>query len=187
MVKIKLKANTHFYPMPMTLIGTHDGTKANFTAIAWITRANYQPPLVTVTVNKNHYTAQLIEKNKQFSINVPSKDLVVETDFCGITKGSKEDKSKLFEVFYGEYEFAPMIKECPINMECLLIQVVELPSNNLYIAEIMNAYSEDHFLTDNKPDITKIQPFSLTMPDNNYWLVGESIGKAWSIGKELKE
>jgi flavin reductase (DIM6/NTAB) family NADH-FMN oxidoreductase RutF len=71
-------------------------------------------------------------------------------------------------------------------MECMLRQVVELPSNNLYIAEIINAYTEDRYLTDSKPDIEKIQPFTLTMPDNNYWLVGEKVGKAWSIGKQLK-
>ncbi|NHJ49599.1 MAG: flavin reductase family protein, partial [Asgard group archaeon] len=127
MVKIKLKPNTHFYPMPMTIIGTQSGDKANFTTIAWITRANYQPPLIVAAINKKHFCAKLIESNKQFSINIPDKDLVVETDYCGIVKGLKEDKSKLFEVFYGDFEFAPMITRCPINMECLLRQVVELP------------------------------------------------------------
>jgi flavin reductase (DIM6/NTAB) family NADH-FMN oxidoreductase RutF len=187
MAKIKLNNNTHFYPMPMTLVGTADKNKANFAAIAWINRVNYQPPIIMVGINKNHTTAQLIDQNKEFSVNIPNRNLVAQTDYCGITKGAKEDKSALFSIFTGELQFAPMIKECPINMECKLLQAVELPSNNLYIAEIHAAYSEERFLTNGKPDITKIQPFTLTMPDNTYWAIGEPIGQAWSIGKELKE
>jgi hypothetical protein len=38
-------------------------------------------------------------------------------------------------------------------------------------------------LSEGKPDIQKINPFALTMPDSNYWAVGEQIGKAWSVGK----
>lgn len=187
MEKIELKLNTHFYPMPMTLVGTQEKEKANFAAIGWINRANYKPPLIVAAINKNHFTAKMIEQNKEFSINIPGKDLVVKTDYCGITSGKKEDKSQLFEIFYGTLEHAPMIKECPIAMECKLYKMVELPFNNLYIGEIIGAYSEERFLTENKPDIQKIHPFTLTMPDNNYWSVGENIGKAWSSGKKLKQ
>ena len=33
----------------------------------------------------------------------------------------------------------------------------------------------------------KIDPFLLTMPDNTYWSLGESIGKAWNAGKKLMQ
>ncbi|MBD3191203.1 MAG: flavin reductase family protein [Candidatus Heimdallarchaeota archaeon] len=187
MEKIELKPNTCLYPMPVTLVGTQEKEKANFAAIAWVNRANYNPPLVVAAVNNNHFTAKMIEQNKEFSINIPGQDLVAKTDYCGITSGKKEDKSRLFEIFYGKLEYAPMIKECPLTMECSLYKMVELPSNNLYIGEIISAYSEERFLTENKPDIQKIQSFTLTMPDNNYWSVGENIGKAWSVGKKLKQ
>jgi hypothetical protein len=59
---------------------------------------------------------------------------------------------------------------------------VSLPSNELFIGEIMEAWSEERFITEGKPDILKMEPFTLTMPDNRYWAVGENLGKAWSIG-----
>ena len=67
-------------------------------------------------------------------------------------------------------------------MECELTNAVELPSNTLFIGEIIAAYTDEQYLIDGNLDINKIRPFTLTMPDNNYWRVGENIGKAWKIG-----
>ena len=39
------------------------------------------------------------------------------TDYCGLYSGRKVDKSRLFEVFYGELKTAPLIMECPVNLE----------------------------------------------------------------------
>jgi len=41
-------------------------------------------------------------------------------------------------------------------------------------------------LTDGKPDIRKLNPLLLTMMDNRYWIVGEYVGDAGSIGKNVK-
>jgi flavin reductase (DIM6/NTAB) family NADH-FMN oxidoreductase RutF len=79
-----------------------------------------------------------------------------------------------------------MIAECPVNMECKLVQVVELPSNYLFIGEIVGAYCEEGCMTGGKPDIGKVDPFLLTMTDSRYRAVGEHIGDAWSSGKKLK-
>jgi flavin reductase (DIM6/NTAB) family NADH-FMN oxidoreductase RutF len=71
-------------------------------------------------------------------------------------------------------------------MACKVYDAVKLPFDTLFIGEIVEVFSEDRYLTDGIPDVTKIRPFTLTMPDNNYWEVGKNIGKAWSIGKKLK-
>lgn len=62
-----------------------------------------------------------------------------------------------------------------------------MPTNELFIGEIIETHIEPQYLTDDIPDIKKIDPIFLTMPDNNYWTLGEKIGKAWSAGKELKK
>ena len=71
-------------------------------------------------------------------------------------------------------------------MECSLFETVVLPSNKLIIGEIVAAYSEDRYLTNGKLDILKMRPFLLTMPDNNYWEVGEKLAKAWNAGLNYK-
>ena len=70
-------------------------------------------------------------------------------------------------------------------MECKLVKAVDLPSNALFICEIVGAYTEEQYLTDGQPDIRKINPSTLTMPDNNYWTVGDHVGEAWGIGRNF--
>lgn len=185
MGKLNLGANV-FTPMPVTLLGIKIREKANFMALGWVSRLNTRPPLIGAAINKHHYSSEGIMENKTFSINIPSKDMIKETDYCGIVSGRKTDKSELFNVYYGKLETAPMIEECPFSMECKLVDIHEMPSHNLLIGEIIETYIDKQCVKDNTPDINEIDPLFLTMPDNNYWTLGENAGKAWKVGKELK-
>lgn len=185
MRKVSLGKNAFVYPMPMTLVGVKADDKANFLAVGWVSRVNASPPMITVALGRHHYTNPFITKSKAFSINVPGTGLLEKTDYCGLVSGGKADKSAMFDVFYGELKTAPMIRECPVNMECQLVRTVELPTNDLFIGEIVAAYADEVCMTDGKPDIRKISPFTLTMPDNSYWAVGPQAGKAWNDGKKL--
>ncbi|GBC60584.1 flavin reductase [Desulfonema ishimotonii] len=42
-------------------------------------------------------------------------------------------------------------------------------------------------MTDGKPDVKKLDLIVLTMPDNRYRTLGEYVGDAWGIGKEMKK
>lgn len=183
--KIKINNNIFVYPMPVTLLGANVEGKANFMALGWVSRVNANPPMIGVGVNKSHYTPQGIKENGSFSINVPCAEMVRETDYCGLVSGEKIDKSDLFEVFYGELGTAPMIKECTLNLECRLTETLEFPTNYFFVGEIIATYSEEKYLTQGKPDIKKMEPLLLTMPDNSYWTVGDYAGAAWKIGKSL--
>lgn len=172
-------------PWTQTILGTHLKGKINFMALDWLTRVNYLPPMIGICVNKKNASHEAILETEQFSINVPSVKMVEITDYTGIVSAINADKSDLFEVFYGELKSSPLIKECPLNVECKLYQSVDLPSNYFFIAEIINIYANENCLTDGIPDIKKINPFLLTMPDNRFWSVGEGVGKAWHDGREI--
>jgi flavin reductase (DIM6/NTAB) family NADH-FMN oxidoreductase RutF len=187
MEKINIGNNVFIYPMPVTLVGATVEDKANFMAVGWVSRVNYAPPMLAIALSKTHYTNVGIRENKTFSVNLPHADLMEQTDYCGLVSGKRTDKSSVFEVFYGELKTAPMIKKCPLCLECKLVDIHELPSNDLFIGEIVGAYTEEGYLTDGKPDIRKLNPLVLTMPDNSYWTIGQHAGKAWSVGKRLKK
>lgn len=187
MEKTNLGKNSFIYPMPVTLLGTGHREKTNFMALGWLSRANGNPPLLVAGVNKAHLTTQLVKENKAFSINYPAEDMIKEVDYCGLVSGRKEDKSQLFTVEYGELENAPLIEECPLCLECKLVDVYEMPTHNLFVGEIVASYADERILTDGKPDMGKLNPLLLTMPDNHYWTVKEKVGKAWNVGRGLKK
>ncbi|TXT57875.1 MAG: Flavin reductase [Candidatus Thorarchaeota archaeon] len=187
MDKKKIDANAFVYPMPMVLVGTHYQDRPNFMPVGWINRVNFNPPLLGAGINTRHTTAEAIMDTEVFSVNIPDVTMVKVTDYCGIVKGKNVDKSDLFDIFYGALKSAPMIKQCKMTMECKLYQKVEFPTNTLFVGEIINAYADESILTDDTPDIKKLKPFTLTMPDNRYWTVGNELGEAWNIGNEMKE
>jgi hypothetical protein len=113
-------------------------------------------------------------------------EMVKETDYCGIVSGKKVDKAKLFETFYGNLQTAPMIKGCPLNMECKLIKTVDFPNHDVFVGEVVETYCDEQYLTDDIVDFSKIQPILFVMNDRSYWKLRERFAKAWNIGNELK-
>ena len=172
--------------MPVSLVGAQVDGKPNFLAVAWFSMVSYKPPRIAIALGKGHYTNPGIKENKTFSVCLPSEDMAEITDYCGIVSGKKTDKSEIFDLFYGELDTAPMIKDCPLNMECTLVDVVESSMNEIFIGEIVGTYTEEKFLTDGKSDFKKIKPLILSQPDTSYWRLGEPLAKAWSVGKKYK-
>jgi len=170
--------------MPVTLVGANIKGKPNFNVIAWFNLANHNPTLVSISSSKTHYTNKGIRENKTFSVNIPSTSLIEKVGYCGLNSGQKVDKSKVFNVFYGELKTAPMIRECPINIECKLLQVVKLPHCELMIGKIAEVYSEQKYLTGDRLDVKKIDP--LIYEQGHYWKVGEYIAEAFDIGRNFK-
>jgi flavin reductase (DIM6/NTAB) family NADH-FMN oxidoreductase RutF len=170
-----------------TILGTHVKGKANFMALGWLTRCNFKPPMIAIAVNKSNQSADGILDTGEFSVNVPSTEMVGITDYTGLVSAKKTDKSGLFEIFYGQLKAAPLIEECPLNVECRLAEKVELPTNFLFVGEVVGVHAEDSFLTDGHPDPEKINPFMLSMPDNRFWALGNCVGRAWQEGKSFKK
>lgn len=187
MKKINIGKRPFMYPMPMSLVGTMIDKKPNFMAVGWIAPVNYDPPMLGIALGKMHYTNIGIKEQKSFSVCIPNKALVQKTDYCGLVSGKKKDKSMIFRVFYEDYANIPLIDECPICIQAKLERIVDLPSNEFFIGEILNTFADESCLVDGIPDIKKLNPFTLTMPDKRYWHVGDCIGGAWSIGKDFKE
>ena len=185
MPKTKLGADVFLYPMPVTLVGANVNGKPNFLTVAFCGIMNPHPPVIYAALNKSHHTNPGIKQNRTFSVNVPSADMVRATDYCGLASGHDVDKSGLFQVFYGELETAPMIEECPLNMECRLIKSIDLRMDEVFMGEIVQSYGDESYLTEGLPDVRKLDPMAFTIHDNSYWKLGEKVGKAWSIGKNF--
>src|SRR4030067_1522067 len=182
-MKAKLGPKNCLYPMPTTLIGAVVNGKPNYITIAHVGIMDMES--VSLGMNKSHYTNQGIKDNKTFSVNIPSARMVKETDYCGLTSGKDEDKAALFKTFYGILKTAPMIEQCAINMECALIKTGDFPNHDIFIGRIAETHRDESVLTNDVVDFGKLQPILFVMNDRSYWKIGDKIGKAWNIGKEL--
>ena len=189
MEKVKIGALTLVYPTPAFLIGTNVAGKPNFMTAAWSGIACSEPPMISVAIRHPRYTLKGMYENMSFSVNVPSASQVKEVDFCGIKSGAKEDKVKAcnFKVFYGKVETAPMVEQCPVNLECRIAHMLNLGSHMLVVGRIEEVYVSGDCITDGHPDVKKIRPLLWTMlPANVYQELGEVAGKAFKIGLDLK-
>lgn len=184
MPKAKLGPQTLLYPMPAVLVGSVVDGKANFMTAAWCAIACMKPPAISVAVNHSRHTLKGIQEKGTFSINVPSTELVRKVDFCGIYSGRKKDKSEMFDVFYGDLRTAPLIRECPVNLECKLAHSLDLGSHSLVVGEIIQTYVEEDCLTDGKADPQKIDPLVFLPSVQKYAKLGDLIAKAFHVGKE---
>lgn len=185
MDKITLGPMPYMSIMPTVLVGANVKGKVNYMTAAWATVACMAPPMVCVALNKTRYTAKGIEENKTFSLNIPAAKHVVETDHCGLVSGAHEDKSKVFKSFYGKLKTAPMVEECPVNIECKLFKSVDCGSHLLHIGEVVEIYADESCVTNGKPDIEKIRP--IVYAQTTYFEVGKQVDNAFSAGKKYKK
>ena len=191
MEKITLGPQTLIYPMPAFLIGANVDGKPNFMTAAWSGIAASTPPMITVALQHHRYTLRGMRENLTFSVNVPSAELVRETDYCGLVSGStKADKAKEcgFNIFFGKLKSAPMIEQCPVNLECKAMHFLSLGSHCLVIGQIEEVHVSDSCMTNGKPDPAKIDPIMFTTgTDNAYFKLGGKVGPAFKIGMEIKK
>ena len=183
-MKKAIGPQTLLYPMPAVLVGTQVNGKPNFMTAAWCGVAASEPPTISVAVRSARYTYKGISANHTFSINIPSADMAAKVDFCGIYSGHKIDKSEIFNVTYGKLDTAPLIQECPVNLECKVIHSLDLGSHVLFIGEILDTYIDDEHMTAEKVDPAKIDPLIYTTGARQYQRLGEIVGKAWHMGKK---
>ena len=187
MDKTKLGAGSYLLPMPIVLVGTNVDNRPNFLTIAYVGMVGHAPAMIEIALRKNRFSSAGIKENQTFSVNAASASMVDATDYCGIYSGKKVDKSKVFEVFYGELKTAPMIAESPLNLECQLAKVLDLGgSHEVFIGEIVQAYSSEEYLSSGQPDLQKIQPIVYDGSSTSYWTLENKLARAFQVGKDYK-
>jgi flavin reductase (DIM6/NTAB) family NADH-FMN oxidoreductase RutF len=189
-MKKKIDPMPLLLPQPAVIVGVDVGGKPDLVTVAWANIACGTPPYMTIALNRVRHSLKGVRENMVFSVNVPNTKQVKELDYCGIATGATYDKVKdcNFKVFYGEIAGAPYIEECPVNIGCKVEHILKLGSHYLIVGPIKEIFVSEECMTEGKPDVKKIDPIVyLTYPANTYNTVGEFIGKAFSIGKEIKD
>jgi flavin reductase (DIM6/NTAB) family NADH-FMN oxidoreductase RutF len=184
-MKKEMGAKMCLYPMPTTVVGTMVDGRPNYLTIAHVGIMDFET--LSIASAKKHHSNRGIKENGCFSVNIPSIGDVVTTDYIGIVSGKETDKASLFTPFYGKLKNAPMVEELPVNMECRLVQTLDLPRHDIFIGTVVETYCEERVMTDGRLDYRKLDPILYTHFDRGYWKLGERFADAWKVGKDRKE
>jgi flavin reductase (DIM6/NTAB) family NADH-FMN oxidoreductase RutF len=176
MMKTKI-ANVPFGPFITVLAGATVNGKPNYATIGAYGVVS-EKPVLYISLKNSHYTTSGVAENGFFSVNIPSSGSVDKTDFCGCVSGNKEDKSNVFEPFYDAAGNAPMIKECPVNYLCKVIQTIPIYDFTMFIGEIVAAYANDDCLENGRPDALKAKP--TVMMGSGYFDIKDRVGSIFS-------
>lgn len=178
---------TWILPMPVLVIATYgdDGT-ADVMPAAWGTIYDYGKILIALAMD--HKTVKNLKKTKAFTVSVATKDQLEAIDYAGIVSGNNTpDKMERtgFTLEKSKFVNAPLIQELPVTLECELQEITS--DDCAVIGKIVNASAEESVLDESgKPDLGKVQPVVFDSVKNEYYALGDVVGKAFRTGASRK-
>lgn len=178
MSKIRLPPQVEaLYPVPVVLVSSGDKGNANIITIAWCGVVCSNPPLLSISIRPSRHSHKIISERKDFVINIPNEDLLEKTDICGMVSGSSIDKFKacVFTKIPSSEVSAPLIKECPVNIECKVIRDLSLGTHDLFIGRVVNVHADEEIL-DKKGNIDFKKAKAFVFNRGEYWSLGKKIG-----------
>jgi len=177
-MKIRKKPFTALFPCPVVLVTCVDTAgEPNIITLAWAGTVCSEPPMVGLGIRPTRHSHKLIENSKEFVVNIPPAKILNETDYCGVTSGKDLDKFSKTGLTPEQADKvkAPLIRECPVNMECILKNRIPLGAHDLFLGEIVQVHIDQNIL-DEKGNInfTKAGPFVYNVGE--YWSIHKKIG-----------
>ena len=147
MGKRQFKPGNMLYPVPAVMVSVADREgNANIITVAWAGTVCTNPPMLTISVRPERYSYHMIRETGEFVVNLTTEELARATDYCGVRSGRDTDKwadmgltrEKAREVS------VPLIRECPVNLECRVVRVDELGSHHMFVAvDVDEAYMDE--------------------------------------------
>jgi flavin reductase (DIM6/NTAB) family NADH-FMN oxidoreductase RutF len=158
------------YPNPVVLVSCSDGNKDNIITLAWVGTVCSSPPMISISIRPSRYSHGLVSGSMEFVINIPDEEMIEACDFCGTKSGRDIDKFKELGLTKekGLKVSSPLIKECPINIECRVRQKIHLGTHDMFIGEVVRVNADQEIVySDGEIDYEKINTVSYLM--DNYF------------------
>lgn len=148
MGKISLKPGTMLNPVPVVMVSCGDIEKSNIITIAWTGIVNSNPPMTYVSVQRSRHSHDIIKEKGEFVINLVNQELVRACDYCGVRSGRDADKWADMRLTRAEADIvsAPLIAESPVNLECKVKDVLEYPSHDVFVSEIVSVHVDERLM-----------------------------------------
>ncbi len=181
------KSGNMLYPVPVVMVscGNQEGKK-NIITIAWAGTICSDPAMVSISVRPERYSYAMIRDTKEFVINLTTRELTYATDWCGVKSGRDVDKFEAMGLTAAAgkvLQYAPVIAESPVNLECRVEEIRELGSHHMFLARIEDVLVSEKYMNETgKFELN--QTGLVTYSHGEYFVLGEKIGKfGYSVKK----
>ena len=167
------------YPVPAVLVGSRDEEgRNNLMTAAWAGTICSDPVMLSVSIRKERYSHDVIERTGVFTVSLTTSELAYATDFCGVRSGRDTDKFSAMHLTALESEKinAPGVSESPVVLECRVSQILRLGSHDMFIAEVVNVSVDERYLDRNgKLQLEKADLIAYS--HGEYFTLGKKVGK----------
>lgn len=142
---------------PTVLVSAAHAGRANVMAAAWVMPLDFDPPKVTVVIDKSTFTRRLIEASGQFALSVPCRALADATYAAGRLTGAEHaDKFAACGLagFAAQRMAAPLVEGCVAWLECRVIvgppERHHQQAYDLFVAEVLAAQADPRVFVDGR-------------------------------------
>ena len=143
------KGSAMLNPVPVVLINSISPEgKVNVFTAAWVGTVCSKPPIISLAIRPERLSYEYIKNNGFFTLNMPPISLTYAVDFCGVKSGRDIDKIKQMKLDLdpGEKIPVPSIVQCPVSLECKVINIIELGSHHLFLGEVLLTKVEESLI-----------------------------------------
>lgn len=172
------KPGNMLYPLPAVLVSVADKAgRQNLFTVAWTGTVCSDPPMVSISVRPERYSYSMIEETGEFVINLTTEQLAYATDYCGVRSGRDVDKWKKMKLTQvrGEHVMAAMVAESPVNLECRVVQKLELGTHHMFLAKVLAVHVDERYL-DEKGSFHLNAARPLVYSHGRYLSIGNELG-----------
>jgi len=188
MTKEIWKPGTLVYPVPAVMVSCGSEKKEyNIFTASWTGTICTDPAMCYVSIRPERHSYGIIKKNMEFVINLTTKKLARATDWCGVRSGRDYDKFKEMELtpVQGSKVKAPLIKESPINIECVVKEIKQLGVHDMFIAEVVAVNADKKYLDPETGAFNLQAANPICYSHGKYYTLGEKLGKfGFSVEKK---
>lgn len=159
-MKNSVEIKTYIEPKPKIIVSCRgkDG-RENALVVAYCGNCSYDPPMVMVGIVPSRYSYKLIKESGCFVINLPTESFSEEYKVIGKESGRDIDKFEKLKLKSedGKKVNAPILSDCPVNIECTIVDSIMTGSHEMFIGKIEYVHADSEYLdNDNNIDFTKI-------------------------------
>ena len=153
MKKNLFKGSVVLNPVPVVLITSRNSEgKENVFTVAWTGTICTKPPMLSISIRPERLSYEYIKETMEFIVNLPTRKLTRETDYCGVRSGRTNNKIEemKFTMKEGKEVKSPYIDECPVNIECKVKDIIPLGTHDLFLAEVLCSHIDSKLLDENE-------------------------------------